>query len=244
MPEILEGERIDDLQINGLKLIQHADKYCFTSDAVLLANSVAVGAKSRVLDIGTGSGIIAILLAGKKNAGSVTAVEIQQDMAKLAERNVKMNNLDDKITVMNVAAQRLPDILAQESFDTVVSNPPYKKPTSGDMDKNEGRAIGKYELKLTLSELTEVASKMLKFGGKFYMIHRADRLAECIYELKKRKLEPKKITLIRPRELKPFDTVVIESVKGGKEGLKIDTVVVYNDDNTYTPRVKAMYYKE
>lgn len=243
-PELKQTERIDDLQINGLKLIQDAEKYCFTSDAVLLANTVTVNKKSKVLDIGTGSGIIAVLLAGKKNAAHVTAVEIQPDMADIAERNVKLNNLDDKITVLNVAAQKLPDIMPVECFDVVVSNPPYKKIDAGEMDTNVCRAIGKYEIKLTLKELINTAARMVKYGGKFYLIHRADRLAECIYEMKLNKLEPKKMWLIRPRADKAADTVIFECIKGGKSGLKTDTVVVYGEDNEYTPRVKAMYYKD
>ncbi len=237
-------ERIDDLQINGLQLIQDADKYCFTSDAVLLANTVAVTKKSKVLDIGTGSGIIAILLAGKKEAAHVTAVEIQPDMANIAKRNVKLNKLDDKITVMNIAVQRLPDVIPAESYDIVVSNPPYKRPDAGEMDKNESRAVSKYELTLTLAELAQAASRMVKYGGKFYMIHRADRLAECIYELKQNKLEPKKMWLIQPKASKPADTVIFECVKGGKQGIKIENVVVFDENNEYTERVRKMYYKD
>lgn len=238
------NERIDDLQIDGLRLIQDKTKYCFTSDSVLLANLVKCGVRDKILDIGTGTGIVAILLAGKKKASSVTAVEIQEDLSKLAERNVKLNKLDGKVTVVNASAQSLMSKFGAERFDIIVSNPPYRKPCDGQMDLDEGRAICKYEIKLSLDELTNIAASLLKYKGKFYMVHRADRMCECIYLLKQNKLEPKIVTLVYPKAGKAPDTVIYECVKGGAAGVKINSLVVYADDGEYTAAAKKLYAKE
>lgn len=242
--ELKPDERIDDLQINGLKLIQNAKKYCFTSDSVLLANSVAVGSKHKLIDFCTGTGIIAVLLAGKKNAQSVVGVELQSDLADIAKRNVVLNNLQDKVSILNISAQDCISAFPLESFDTAVCNPPYRKLGTGETDSDEGRAICKYEIKLTLSELVSVASRLLKFGGRFYMVHRADRLAEIIYELKKSRLEPKVITVVFPKADKQPDTVIFECIKGGAEGVKLKTLTVYDKNGAYTAEAARLYSKE
>lgn len=234
-------ERLDDLQVNGLKIIQNPKKYCFTSDAVLLANTVKAGAKHKVCDLCAGSGIIGILIASKQKAKEVVCIELQADMAEMAERSVKLNNLDDKVSVLNVSAQDAYKTLGLECFDIVVSNPPYGKVGVGETVKDEGKAICRNELKLTLAELVCAAARLTKFGGKFYMIHRADRLAEIIYELKEVSLEPKNITLIYPKSDKLPDTVIFECIKGGKAGVKLHRLVVFNDDNTYTVGAKRLY---
>lgn len=135
MTDLFENERIDDLEINDLRLIQNAEGYCFTSDSVLLANIVKARKTDKILDVGAGSGIISILLAGKMGYGNVSALEIQKNMAALAARNVEMNGLSDKIVVINSSLQDFAKSVPAESFDVIVSNPPYKKPDSGEMDK-------------------------------------------------------------------------------------------------------------
>ena len=244
MTEVFANERVDDLEINGLKLIQNPDGYCFTSDSVLLANSVAVRKRDRILDIGTGSGIIAVLLAGKLGANSVTAVDIQDEVAAVARRNVILNGLSDKIDVVTASLAEFAAATPCESFDTVVTNPPYKKTDAGKMDENPVRAISKYELKLSLAELIRDAAKLLKFGGKFYMVHRADRLAECIFELKKNKIEPKVLTLVYPKADKSPDVVIYECIKGAAAGIKIRSLTVFGADGGYTPEAKKMYAKD
>lgn len=244
MTNLFENERIDDLEINDLRLIQNAEGYCFTSDSVLLSNSVKAKKTDKILDVGAGSGIISILLAGKMGYGAVTALEIQQCMASLARRNVEMNGLSDKINVVNTALQEFVKNVPAECFDVIVSNPPYKKPTAGEMDKNETRAISKYELRLSLDELIENVRRLLKFKGKFYMVHRADRMAECIYKLKKNSLEPKVMTLVYPKAMKTPDVVIYECVKCGAEGVKINSLIVYDENGDLTKDAKKMYSKD
>lgn len=244
MTELFENERLDDLEINGLKLIQNKNGYCFTSDSVLLANSVRARKTDKILDIGAGSGIISILLAGKKDYPFVTALEIQKSMAELAVRNVEINGLSDKIVVINDRLQDFAKNVPAESFDVIVTNPPYKKPNAGEMDKNESRAISKYEIALSFDELIENAKRLLKFGGKFYMVHRADRMAECIHKLKRNNIEPKVLTLVYPKAEKSPDVVIYECVKGAAEGVKINTLIVYDENGEYTEVARKMYSKD
>lgn len=238
------GERIDDLQIDGLRLIQNPKLYCFTSDAVLLANAARVKRGGVLVDLCSGSGIIGILTSVKQSPTQVVCIELQQELADMSERSVKLNNLQDKVRVLNISVQDAPSVLGTETADTITCNPPYQRSGSGATADSESVAICKTELKLTLAELCECTAKLLKFGGKFYVVHRADRLAELIYELKRNKLEPKKLTLIKPKATKPADTVIIEAVKGGGVGLSTDTLIVFKADGTYTKRVKKLYYKE
>ena len=232
MTDLFENERIDDLEINDLRLIQNAEGYCFTSDSVLLANLVKARKTDKILDVGAGSGIISILLAGKMGYGNVSALEIQKNMAALAARNVEMNGLSDKIVVINTSLQDFAKSVPAESFDV------------GEMDKNETRAVSKYELKLTLDELIENARRLLKFRGKFYMVHRADRMAECIYKLKQNNIEPKVMTLVYPKAEKSPDVVIYECIKGASEGVKINTLIVYDENGEYTALARKMYSKD
>ncbi len=236
-----EGERLDDLQINGLKIIQNARLYTFTSDSVLLANSVKAGPRTKAVDLCSGSGIVGILLAGKLNAGRVDLVEIQPSMCDMAERSVELNGLSDRVKVHNVSVQRAPEILGKAAYDTAVCNPPYKKEGSGPDERPEHIRLATTEIALTLKETVAAAAELLKYGGRFYLIHRADRLAEIAYELSAAGLEPKKMTLIVPKAGKEPDTVIFEAVKGGKVGLKTSVITVYDESGNYTERVKQMY---
>ncbi|MEG1790693.1 MAG: tRNA1(Val) (adenine(37)-N6)-methyltransferase [Clostridia bacterium] len=235
------GERLDDLQINGLKIIQNSNLYCFTSDAVLLANTVNASANDRVCDLCSGSGIIAMLIASKRNAREVVGVELQAEMADMAQRSVDLNNLGDKVKILQLSAQDAPSKLGYGSFDIVVANPPYGTVGTGRICEDERIAICKNEIKLTLNELVLSASKLTKFGGKFYMIHRADRLAEIIFALKMVSLEPKAITIIYPKADKTPDTFIVECINGGKPGLILKSLTVYEHNNTYTAEAKKLY---
>ena len=187
---IREGERLDDLEVNGLKLIQNPKLYCFTSDSVLLANTAKVKRKDKVLDLCSGSGIVGILIASKKKKKTVDLVEIQPEMANLAERNVKLNNLEDVVKVYEISVQEAADALGCEKYDVVVCNPPYMENGRGFKDEKEHIALCRAEISLTLKELITCASKCLKFGGRLNLVHRADRLADIIYQMKSKGLEP------------------------------------------------------
>lgn len=207
-----ENERFDDLG-NGLQIIQHPDKYCFTSDAVALANTVKANTGETVIDLGTGSGIIAILVAAQTKAAQVIGVEIQPDMADMAQRSVKYNKLESRVEIFNLKIQDAVKKFGNESTDIVVTNPPYRKIGSGETSENPSVKLSRSEAAVTLAEIITCAGKLLRFGGKFYMVHQSERLAEIFYLMKEKKIEPKILRFIHPQ------TIIVEGIKGGKEGL-------------------------
>lgn len=238
-----EDERIDDLEIKGLKLIQKKNDYCFSSDAVLLANFVKAKKSDVVVDFGTGSGIISILIAAKTNASKVMGIELQKSMAQLAEKNVKFNNLTDKVTIYNDDIKNAENILGKESVSIVVCNPPYFKATSGEVSSNEVKAISRTELKITLEEIIQHAAVVLKYSGKLYMIHKSERLAEVLTTMSNNNLEPKKITFIYPKKSKQVDTFIVEAQKYGAPGVCISSFVVYEENGEMTNEAKKLYNK-
>ena len=234
------GERLDDLQFNGLMLIQRADAYCFTSDAVLLANSVAAGAGDKVADLGAGSGIISVIIAAKRGA-SVTAVEFQPWAAELARRNAELNKLSDKISVyegdIKGCHEKLP------VFDAVVSNPPYFKAGSGEVRGDVRSALSRHESTCTLQDLAAEGALLLREGGRFYMVHKVERMAEALTLLSNHALQPKSVTLIYPKPGRQADTFIVTAVKGGRPGMKLNSLTVYNKDGSMTAEAAKMYGK-
>lgn len=241
--EIRPEERLDDLQYHGLVLIQRPDLYCFTSDAVLLANSVRAGVKDRVADLGCGSGIISVLLAYKRGC-RVTGVEIQPVMAELARRNAEFNNLSDKIEVYEGDMRGCVGTLGAGSFDTVVCNPPYYKKGSGETRLNESQLLSRHESACNLSDIACTAAKLLRCGGALYMIHKSERMAEVLTALSVQGLEPKEVILIYPKRDKQADTFIVRAVKGGKAGMKLDSLIVYDDQGKMSERAQKLYGKE
>ena len=239
-----QKERIDDLEYKGLKLIQDKEGYCFSSDAVLLANIVKANNKDIVVDFGSGSGIISILVASKTNAKKVYGIEIQSKMADLAKRNVELNSLKDKIEIINEDLKNSDKIFGKESVSVVVCNPPYFKSTSGEVSSNDVKAISRTELKCTLEDIISSASKILKYSGKMYLIHKSERMAEVLKTLSLNSLEPKKLTLIYPKRTKQVDTFIVEAQKCGSVGLKMEDIVVYEENGEMTTIAKKLYCKD
>jgi tRNA1Val (adenine37-N6)-methyltransferase len=234
-----QNERFEDLEYNGLEIIQNTEGYRFTSDAVLLANSVKAFSKHRVVDLGAGSGIISIIIAAKTSAKEIVGIEIQPALADMAKRSVAHNKLSDRIKIINCPMQQAKDIIGG-GFDIAVSNPPYEdaveNPTEVDMCKREQL--------VTLEEVVASAEQLLKFGGVFYIINKAKRLAEIIFYMKQKNIEPKRITLIQPKAGKDIDTVIVEGKKGGKPSLVVPKpLVVYDENGQYTDEVRRMYNK-
>ncbi|MDD4316781.1 MAG: methyltransferase [Clostridia bacterium] len=236
-----DNEKFEDLEYNGLEIIQHKDGYRFTSDAVLLANSVKVLPGQRVVDLGTGSGIIAIIIAAKTRAKLVYGVEIQSRLADMAQRSAEHNGLTDRIKIVNCPMQQA-DKLIGSGFDVVVCNPPYEKAL--DTDTPTEKDICKREQLVSLEQVIASAQTLLKFGGTFYIINKAKRLAEIIYYMKQKGIEPKKITLIQPKADKDIDTAIIEGKKGGKPSLTVPRpLVVYREDGGLTDEARRLYGK-
>lgn len=214
-------ERIDDLQWNGLKLIQDTDMFCFGTDAVELANFVTGSPGSRVCDLGCGSGIIPVLIAGKRGM-RVTGVEIQQKAAALAVRNAEMNGLSDRVEIV---CARMQDYAAASEnvggFDIVTCNPPYRKTGSGMKQESECIAIARHEIAVTLDEVAFCASRLLGSGGKFYTVCHIERLAEMMRLCGEKKLEPKILQILSPNAAKPPHLFLLKCIKDAATGLTV-----------------------
>ena len=244
--ELKENERIDDLGLANLKIIQNGKNFCFGIDAVLLsdfAKGIKKGAK--VVDLGTGSGIIATLLCGKTEIEEIIGVEIQKDVSDMAKRSIELNNLEDRFKILNEDLKIIDTIIPKQSIDVIVTNPPYKKCNTGIINDDKNKLISRHEVECSLDDIVRVANSILKDKGEFYMVHRPERLPEIITILKKYKLEPKILRLIQGRQnLKP-NLLLIKAVKNANEFLEVqNTLVVYNDDGSYTDEILKIYGKE
>ena len=243
--ELKENERIDDLEYKGLKIIQNKEWFCFGIDSVILANFAKNEKKgSKILDLGTGTGIIAILLSKKVENSEVTAIEIQKEVAEMAERSVKLNNLESSIKIINEDVKNISKKIGQAKFDLVVTNPPYKKKETGIVNENNIKMISRHEITADLEDFIRVASEELKDHGTFYMINRPERIADIIEYLRKYKLEPKEIRFVQPKTDKAPNEVLIKATKLGGKFLKVlEPLIIYNDDGTYTQEILKIYEK-
>ena len=235
--------RIDDLQINNLKLKQDKELFCFGTDAVLLANFALPKKSAEILDIGTGNGIIPILLSAKCHAKKITAVEIQEPCADLAKENVDMNKLSDLIEVVCGDINKCE--LLNKEFDYITCNPPYKKNGSGLKNPTSAVAIARHELTCTLESIIKRSSSLLKDKGKLAMVHKPERLSEIIYLMKSSRIEPKRLQLVYPQEHTSPCLILIEGAKNGGEELKIlPPLYVYDENGNYTANIADLYKKE
>ena len=244
--EIKNSERIDDLEFKGLKIIQDKKGFCFGIDSVLLSDFAKNLKKdSKVIDLGTGTGIINILLSRKTDASSFVGVEIQQDVAEMAERSIKLNYLEDKIKIINENITKLKNIYKPNSFDVVVTNPPYKKINTGIVNNENKKIISRHEITASLQDFIHISSYLLKDYGEFYMVHRPERLVDIFSIMRTEKIEPKLIKFVYPNKNKKTNLVLIKGIKKGKPFLEFDkNLYIYNDDGTYTNEILKIYNKE
>ena len=239
---LLENERVDDLQRNGLKIIQKTDGFCFGMDAVLLSGFAHVKRGEKVLDMGTGTGIIPLLLSAKTEGKHYTALEIQEEIAKMASRSVAINHLEEKIEIVNGDIKEASRIFGAASFDVVTTNPPYMNDAHGLKNPTEVKAISRHEVLCTLEDVVREGSKVLKSGGRMYMVHRPHRLIEIITVMKQYKLEPKRMCMVHPFKDKEANMVLIEAVKGGGSWLKMEApIIVYKEPGVYTDEIYDIY---
>lgn len=243
--ELKQDERIDDLNCKGYRIIQHAKKFCFGMDAVLLANYAKAKPGERVLDLGTGTGIIPILMAAKTRAEHFSALEIQEESAEMAVRSVALNQLQERISVVNGDIKEASAIFGKGVFDVVTTNPPYMNDQHGLKNPELPLAIARHEVLCSLEDVIREGAAVLKQNGRFYMVHRPFRLAEIFGMLAKYKLEPKRMRLVHPYVDKEPNMVLIEALKGGKPMIKIDKpLIVYEDVNVYHPEIYEIYGSE
>jgi methyltransferase type 11 len=236
------GERLDDLQCNDLFLIQNPDKFCFGIDAVLLANFVKVKRGGHAVDLCTGSGIVPVLLSVKTQAKKITGIEIQEYIADMANRSVKYNSLEEKIDIINDDIANALKYIKHGSVDTVSVNPPYMKDTTAIKNPDLPLAIARHELLTDLDKVVEIAGKLLKENGKFFMIHKPSRLSEIFVALKKNRIEPKRMRFVHPYMESKANLVLIEGVKGSGVWLDVEPpLAVYKDKNVYTDEVLKIY---
>ena len=240
--DLMENERLDDLQRNGLKIIQKTDGFCFGMDAVLLSGFATVKPGEKVLDMGTGTGIIPLLLSAKTKGEHFTGLEIQNVIADMAARSVNLNHLEEKIEIVNGDIKEASRIFGAASFDVVTTNPPYMNDAHGLKNPTEVKAISRHEVPCTLEDVVREGAKVLKSGGRMYMVHRPHRLIEIITAMKQYKLEPKRMKMVHPFLDKEANMVLIEAVKGGGSWLKMEApIVVYKETGVYTDEIWEIY---
>ena len=239
---IKEGERIDELQRNGYRIIQKTNGFCFGMDAVLLSGFASVKPGEKALDLGTGTGIIPILLEAKTEGSHFIGLEIQAEMAEMASRSVALNRLEEKVSIVQGDIKEVPTLFEKASFDVVTTNPPYMNDSHGLKNPDLPKAIARHEVLCTLEDVAREAAMLLKPGGRFYMVHRPHRLAEIITVLKEYKLEPKRMKLVHPFVDRDANMVLIESVRGGRSMMKVEApVIVYQKPGVYTDEIYTIY---
>ena len=246
MKEILENERIDDLEFKGLKIIQNKDGFCFGIDSILLSDfAKEIKKGSKVIDLGTGTGIIGILLCMKTELSKIIGVEIQKEVYDMAKRSIKLNNLENKFEIINENIKNLENIIETGTFDAVVTNPPYKKIGTGLTNENEKKLISRHEITANLEDFIKVSYRMLKDKGTLYMVHRPDRMVDIIELLRKYKLEPKRIKFVYPNANKDANLILLKAVKNANPFLKIEKpLYVYNQNGEYTDEILKIYGKK
>lgn len=244
--ELKDNERIDDLQLNNLKIIQNKDGFCFGIDSVLLSDfAKEIPSNAKVLDLGTGTGILGILLCGKTKLSKIYGIDIQEDVCNMASRSIKLNNLENKFEIINKNIKDLKDIFEANSFDAIVSNPPYKKDNSGLKNESETKLISRHEITASLEDFINISSYLLKNNCSLYMVHRPERLADLFYLLRKYNLEPKKLRLVQSYFDSKPKLVLVKATKNAKSFLNIEEpLIIYNRDGSYTYEILQIYGKE
>ncbi len=237
-----ENERIDDLERNGYRIIQDPERFCFGMDAVLLSGFARVKDGASVLDLGTGTGIIPLLLEAKTGAAHLTGLEIQPDSADMARRSVALNGLETKIDIVTGDIKEAGSLFDAASFDVITCNPPYMIGKHGIANPQDAKAIARHEILCTLEDVISQTARLLKPGGNFYLVHRPFRLAEIMVLLSKYKLEPKRMQLVYPYVDKEPNMVLLEANRGGRPRMTVEKpLIVYQKPGVYMPEIYDIY---
>ncbi len=239
---IKDGERLDDLELSNLRIIQNPDKFCFGMDAVLLSGFVAVKQGSRVLDLCTGTGIIPLLLSAKTPAKEITGLEIQEESADMAARSVELNGLNEKIKIVTGDVCEASKLFGKGTFDAVTVNPPYMTGGHGIANPSDTKAVARHEILCTLDDVLRESAAVLKPNGHLFMVHRPFRIAEIIAGMLKYRLEPKRMRLVYPYVTSEPNMVLIEAVKGGKARVTVEKpLIVWKEKDVYSDELKEKY---
>lgn len=240
--DLRPGERLDDLGRAGLRIIQHPGRFPFAIDPVLLAHFVRIPSRARILDLGTGSGVIPLLLAALHPSATLTGLELQPEMAEMATRSVRLNQLEQRIRVDCGDYRNLGSIYGYGAFDVVTMNPPYREAGTGAISPDEVRATARHELAGSLADALQAAATAVKFGGRVGMVFLAERVVDLIAELRQHRLEPKRLRFIHPWAGRRANLLLLEAVKGGGAGLAVEPpLIVYAEGQAFSPEMRAIY---
>lgn len=242
--ELGDGERLDDLLIDGMKIIQNEREFCFSLDAVLLAHFAFVRKHYKILDLGTGTGVMPLLLANK--AAMIDALELNPVMADLAARNMRLNQVEDKITVKEGDLRQIRSLYGPQQYDLVICNPPYRPVAHGQINQLDGVARARHEVTANLTDVIAAASFALKFRGRLAMVHLPERLGEIFASMQAHKIVPKRLCFVHPRIAREPTMVLVEGIAGGRPGgLRVEPPVVAHDDaGGYSNAVRKYFYKD
>lgn len=236
-------ERIDELIVKDYRLIQPLDGYRFSIDPVLLCSFVQTPLNVKVIDLGTGNGIIPVLLAATKETSSIVGIEIQADMVDRARRSVSLNNLEQKVEIRHADIRQIAESFSAETFDVAVTNPPYRQPQSGRHAKGEERLLARHEVAGDLKDFLSAAKYLLKSGGWFYIVYLAERLTDLVTEMRAAKLEPKRMRLVHSRDGDDASLVLVEGRRNGRPGLTVEPplVIYVGPGREYSPEVQNLF---
>lgn len=236
------GERLDELHRNGYYIIQNTQKFCFGMDAVLLSGFAKVKQSERALDLGTGTGIIPVLLEAKTEGEHFTGLEIQKESAEMASRSVALNHLEDKIDIVTGDIKDASVLFGASSFDVITTNPPYMIGSHGISSSSQAKAIARHEILCTLDDILLESAKLLKPKGRFYMVHRPFRLAEILSKMTAHGIEPKRMRLVYPFIDREPNMVLLEGLLGGNSRLTVEKpLIVYKEKGVYTDEIYDVY---
>ena len=237
-----ETERLDDLQLSGLRIIQDPERFCFGMDAVLLSGFVKTGKGDQLLDLGTGTGILPLLLSAKTECAHLTGLEIQEDSADMARRSVALNHLEERISIVTGDLKEAGNLFSPASFDCITCNPPYMIGKHGIVNPDAPKAIARHELLCTLEDVAACAEKLLRTGGHFFLVHRPFRLSEILVTLSRHHLEPKRMRLVYPYVDKEPNMVLLEAVRGGKPRMTVESpLIIFDEPGKYTREIGEKY---
>lgn len=239
-PLISHGERVDDLIIGGLRIIQHPEEFCYTLDAVLLAHFASVASGAKAIDLGTGTGAVALLLAAR--GASVTGIELNPRSADMAERSVRLNQLEATVSIRCHDLRRIREILAPGEFSLVVANPPYRVPGHGLLNPKQPLAAARHELTATLADVIAAARYLVKYRGRFALVHLPERMAEILKAMSDAGLEPKRLRLVYPQPDKKPKFLLVEGIRGARPGLEVlPPLFVYSAPGEYSSEIMGYY---
>ena len=238
-----KNEKIENLQINNLKIIQNTKGFCFGIDSILLSDfAKEIKENAKVLDLGTGTGIIATLLCEKTKLKEIIGIEIQKEVYEMAIKSIKLNNLENKFKIINDDILNLNNIIEKNSIDAIVTNPPYKERNTGIKNSSVNKIISRHETTSTLEDFIKISKDLLKDKGEFYMVHRTDRLVDIFTLMRQYKIEPKTIRFIHANKESKSKLILIKGIKNAKPFLKIqNNLYIYDKEGNYTDEINEIY---